>query len=36
VTEDPNYQPAPEDRPGGFQWGQAGDVNAEGEEDEED
>ena len=22
VTEDPNYQPAPEDRPGGFQWGQ--------------
>ena len=22
VTEDPSYQPAPEDRPGGFQWGQ--------------
>ena len=24
VTEDPSYQPAPEDRPGGFQWGQVG------------
>ena len=22
VETDPNYQPAPEDRPGGFQWGQ--------------
>ena len=24
MTEDPSYQPAPEDRPGGFQWGQVG------------
>merc|ERR1711936_556287 len=36
VTEDPSYQPAPEDRPGGFQWGQAGDGDAEGDEEEEE
>lgn len=23
-TEDPNYNPAPEERPGGFEWGAAG------------
>jgi len=34
VTEDPSYQPAPEDRPGGFQWGQAGDGDVEEEEEE--
>ena len=30
---DPNYQPEPEDRPGGFDWGQG--VAAGGEQQEQ-
>ena len=32
VTEDPNYNPLPEERPGGFDWGNAGAGDA-GNED---
>lgn len=30
---DPNYQPFPEDRPGGFPWGEHEEVAAEDNED---
>ena len=30
----PNYQPPPEDRPGGFDWGQGRQVEGEGREGE--
>ena len=34
-TEDPNYNPLPEERPGGFEWGAAGAAQAaEGEQRE--
>jgi len=37
APEDPTYNPLPEDRPGGFQWGQNQEnENADGDVAEED
>jgi len=33
VDDDPNYNPPPEDRPGGFDWGAAGNVNPDNDRD---
>jgi Derlin-2/3 len=33
-TEDPNYNPLPEERPGGFDWGAGEAQAAEGEQRE--
>ena len=33
APEDPNYNPLPEERPGGFDWGQGERVGAREEED---
>lgn len=35
MEEDPVYQPLPEDRPGGFDWGAAGERGANVDADQE-